>query len=196
MAVRIPLLLAVILFVPVAGCKAQVPDAGRQIAEAVSPLPEDLRAGAAVMGYTADGTLVPIREGTNDLICLADKPGDEGFHAACYHKALEPYMARGRELRAEGADGAQSLEIRHKEADAGTLKMPDVPAAVYNRYGKSYDPETDTVEDEGRLYAVYMPYATGETTGLPMRPAGPGAPWIMRPGTASAHIMISPPPAN
>lgn len=190
MPARIALLLIVLW--GVAPSRAQVPGADVQIAGAVSPLPEDLRAGATVMGYDADGALVLLREGTNEMICLADRPGDEGFHAACYHKSLEPYMARGRELRAQGMDGAESIETRHKEAAAGTLKMPDVPAMVYNRYGKHYDPATDTVEGEGRLYAVYMPWATAETTGLPTHPAGPGVPWIMRPGTASAHIMISP----
>jgi len=39
---------------------------------------------------------------------------------------------------------------------------------------------------------VYVPYATAATTGLPTRPA-PGVPWLMDPGTAGAHIMISPP---
>jgi len=42
-------------------------------------------------------------------------------------------------------------------------------------------------------YVVYTPYATAESTGLPLDPPGPGGPWIMFPGTAGAHIMISPP---
>ncbi len=182
--------------VPVSGCEAQVPNAEAQIAGAVSPLPEDLRAGAKVMGYTADGKLVTIREGTNEMICLADDPSRESFHAACYHVSLEPYMARGRELRAQGITGAESFEVRHREVEEGTLKMPEAPASVYNLSGDAFDPATGEVAGARRLYAVYIPYATPASTGLPDHPIGPGAPWIMRPGTPTAHLMISPPIAE
>ena len=150
-----------------------------------------MREGAQVLGYDDAGALVTLREGTNDLICLADTPGDDRFRVACYHNSLEPYMVRGRELRAEGITGQESFDIRHKEAEAGTLQMPSEPAAVYNLGGPldTFDPETATVG----LYALYIPYATTANTGLPEQPAGPGAPWIMRAGTPSAHIMISPP---
>ena len=45
-----------------------------RIAEAVSPAPSTLRAGATVLGYDSSGTLVTLRKGTNDLICLGDDP--------------------------------------------------------------------------------------------------------------------------
>ena len=41
-------------------------------------------------------------------------------------------------------------------------------------------------------YVVYVPFATQETTGLSLAPNAPGHPWLMFPGTAGAHIMISP----
>src|SRR5699024_5315456 len=76
----------------------------QQIVAAVSAAPESLRAGATVIGYNADTTLSVLREGSdsNKLICLADDPGKSNFHVSCYHKDLEPFMKRGRELRAEG----------------------------------------------------------------------------------------------
>ncbi|MFT5773641.1 MAG: hypothetical protein ACI9ZX_003050 [Algoriphagus sp.] len=40
---------------------------------------------------------------------------------------------------------------------------------------------------------MYIPWATSESTGLPLKAYGPGMPWIMDPGTHRAHIMISPP---
>ena len=182
------------IFMPSLGCQAQVSNADQQIAGAVSAAPEDRRDGATVLGYTDDGQLVTLREGTNDLTCIADQPGDDQFHASCYHNALEPYMARGRALRAEGITGQESLSVRHEEADAGTLAMPEAPAAVYNLRGPMaiYEAETGTVTGGFSFYAVYIPYATAESTGLPTS-AGAGAPWIMRPGTATAHIMIVPP---
>ncbi len=184
------LILVAFLFAPL-DCGAQISNADQQVTDAVLAAPEALRDGARVYGYDNDGMLVTLRQGSNDLTCLADKPGDEQFHVACYHNALEPYMARGRALRAEGIQGQESFRVRHEEADAGALAMPAAPAAVYNVVGDAatFDPAQARIG----LYAVYIPYATQATTGIPERPSAPGAPWIMRPGTPSAHIMIAPP---
>lgn len=171
---------------------AGVPDKEPQISGAVSAAPEDRRDGATVMGYSDGGDLTVLREGTNELICLADKPGDDRFHATCYHESLEAYMTRGRELRAEGKEGPETLDIRHQEADAGKLEMPSNPATIYNLGGQLeiFDPATGEVSGGNWVWAVYIPYATEESTGLPTSPQAPGAPWIMRPGTASSHIMV------
>ena len=100
-------------------------------------------------------------------------------------------MVRGRELRAQGITGQASFNTRHAEADAGTLTMPDQPAAVINVSGKIADVDLDA--PQVTLYAVYIPYATEASTGIPETPGPSGTPWLMRPGTASAHIMIIPP---
>jgi hypothetical protein len=42
-------------------------------------------------------------------------------------------------------------------------------------------------------YVIYIPFATPESTGIPLKPLTPGGPWIMNPGTHRAHIMINPP---
>ena len=163
-----------------------------QIAGAVAAAPEGLREGATVYGYGAGGMFVELREGSNEMICLADRPGDDLFRVACYHSALEPYMSRGRELRAEGLEGAEALNQRHAEADAGELEMPATPATIYNLGGplEIFNAETGEVTGGSYVWAVYTPYATEESTGLPTTPQAPGAPWIMRPGLASSHIMI------
>lgn len=171
------------------------PGPGLQIAGALAAAPEDRREGAAVLGYSPSGELVTLREGTNEIVCLADEPGDDRFHVACYHRSLEPYMQRGRELRAEGIESADSFRIRHEEADAGKLEMPASPAALYNLGGplSIFDTATGQVTGGSWVWVVYTPYATEQSTGLPTTPLAPGAPWIMRPGTASSHIMIVPP---
>src|SRR5688500_19366299 len=87
----------------------------QQVAAAVQAARAELRDGAAVVGYNDARKLVPLREGKNDMVCLADEPNVEEFHAACYHKALEPFMARGRSLRAEGVKGTQVDTVRFKE---------------------------------------------------------------------------------
>jgi hypothetical protein len=161
-----------------------------QIASAILAAPKERRSAAAVLGYDAKGDVVTLRKGTNELICLADDPADKTFSVACYHKDLEPFMARGREL-AKTFKGKQRHEERWKEIDEGKVKMPKEPRALYVLTGTGYDAAKGQVTDSYLRYVVYTPYATTETTGLPTT-AGPG-PWLMYPGTAGAHIMINPP---
>jgi len=175
---------------------ADPPPAAEQIAAALEAAPDDRRAGAQVLGYDALGRLSELRPGTNDLICLADKPGDDKFSVACYHSSLEPFMKRGRELEAEGVSGEERLKRRYVEADSGLLKMPTKPATLYVLTGSGFDAATGKVGDAYLRYVIYTPWATQESTGLPLSPPGPGGPWIMFPGTAGAHIMITPPKAE
>jgi hypothetical protein len=164
----------------------------QQIAEAVTPLPEAMRAGATVYGYRG-GELVTLRQGSGMMVCLADDPSDDRWHVACYHESLDPYMAKGREIRAQGTtDRATVARMRKAAISSGELKMPEAPAALYSLTGSAaaFDPQTGTVTGASSLYVVYVPYATSETTGLPTRPAG-GGPWLMAPGEPWAHIMIS-----
>lgn len=165
------------------------------IAQALSAAPDELADGAAVYGYSDDGTLELVREGTNDLVCMADHPDQPGFEASCYHKALYPYVARGLELRAEGVDGMATVAQRGEEIEAGSLAWPDHDATMYIRFGEEavYNPETMQVENSRIRYVIYSPYATTATTGLPEQAMAPGAPWLMSAGTFRAHIMVVPP---
>jgi len=165
--------------------------AEQQIASAVLPMPEDLRAGATVLGYRELGKLETLRAGSNGMICLADDPLLAAFHVACYHESMEPFMARGRELRAGGIVGDQVDSVRYREVDEGTIPMPAGSAALWQLSAPpgSWDPATNEVRDARSLYVVYLPFATPESTGLPVLPA-PGIPWLMFPGTPKAHIMF------
>ena len=173
---------------------AQVPSSDTQVAAAILAGPVDQREGATVLGFSSAGLLVTLRNGSNELVCLADDPDDDRFSVACYHESLEPYMARGRELVSLGmTDGNERLQTRWKEAEAGVLAMPEDPATLYVLTGSTYDPEAGKVAESYLRFVVYMPWATVESTGLPDAPMGPGSPWLMYPGTAGAHVMISPP---
>ena len=192
---RTPLALAIVaLTANAASAQAPltVPSSEVQITQAVLPLPEDLRNSASVLGYSADGKLVSLRRGSGSMICLANNPRFERFHVACYHKSLEPFMARGRELRSQGVTGDTVDVVRFREAKAGTLKLPTTPALLYSLSGAkdAYDPATKSAKARS-LYVIYIPYATGETTGLSEVPAR-GTPWVMNPGTPKAHIMFVP----
>ena len=163
----------------------------KQVAAAVLAAPAELQAGAAVLGYQERGKLVKLREGTNDLICLAPNLERTDFHVACYHKALEPFMARGRSLRAEGVKGEQVDTARFKEIKSGKLTMPSTPSALYTLTGPAGSFNEQTLKATGAkwLYVVYIPGATMASTGITEK-AAPGVPWIMFPGTPKAHIMF------
>lgn len=169
-----------------------VPPPDAQIAGAVQAAPADQRATATVVGVDPTGKHTTLRKGSGTLVCLADDPAQAGFSVACYHKDLEPFMARGRELAAAGTKGRGPAEdVRYKEIAAGTLKMPAVPTLLTIVAGSSFDPASGTVADSYTRWVIYTPGATPESTGVPTTP-GPGAPWLMFPGTPGAHIMISP----
>jgi len=176
---------------------AQTSPSQIQIASAVLAAPAGQQGGATVLGFDSNGEVVILREGNNELVCLADNPDDNNFSVACYHESLEPYMARGRALRAQGiSDGTERNRMRWKEAEDGSLEMPKDPATLYVLTGSSYDPGAGAVADSYLRFVVYMPWATVEATGLPDAPMTPGSPWLMFPGTAGAHVMISPPQAS
>ena len=157
---------------------------------AVLPLPENLRASARVLGYDPAGKFVELRAGTG-MVCLAQYPKEKEFHVSCYHESMEPFMARGRELRAKGTPTNQVDTVRFAEAKAGNLKIPTGPATLYQLFGGTLDTKAGAVNGAKRLYVVYVPYATGATSGLSERPKGT-EPWIMFPGTPKAHIMFAP----
>ncbi|MXY69494.1 MAG: hypothetical protein F4Y47_13210 [Acidobacteriia bacterium] len=170
---------------------ADMPTPAHQIASSVQAAPEELRAEATVLGYDPSGSVVVLREGANDLNCLADDPRNESFSVACYHKDLEAFMARGRELSEQGYKGKERHQVRWKDVDEGRVKMPREARILYVLTGKGYDSANDEVLEPYLRWVIYTPYATPESTGIPAKP-GPG-PWLMYPGTAGAHVMISPP---
>ena len=163
-----------------------------QIGAAVLAAPTDLRDGAAVLGYNAEGKLVTLRQGKNEMVCLASDPSKATFNVACYHKDLEPYMSRGRELTAQKVTGPKRNETRWKEVSDGTLLLPKEPRTLYVLTGSAYDQASGKVADAYLRWVIYLPFATPESTGLSTK-ASDNAPWLMYPGTAGAHIMINPP---
>lgn len=188
-------ILGLLILTMFTNCQAQIPNKQEQIDAAVQAVPEDKRDNATVLGYNSNNEIVQIREGSNEFVCLSDDPTKEGFSVACYHKDLEPFMARGRELRAEGKTGSEVFDIRAEEAKSGELSMPENPATLYVLAGANgqYDAASGKVKNAKLRYVVYIPYATAESTGLPTKPQVAGGPWIMDPGTHKAHIMVTPP---
>ncbi len=166
------------------------PDA-RVIAEAVSALPQPLRAGAEVRVFRG-GKLMKVRDGTNGMICLADDPSQEGWHVACYHESLEPFMARGRELRSQAVTSRAAIDsVRQAEIESGVLEFPNHPTALYSLFADRvvFDPASGEAEGARGLYVIYMAYATEASTGI-SAVSSRERPWLMFPGKPWAHVMI------
>jgi hypothetical protein len=148
-----------------------------------------MQQGATVLGYGGKDRpgdpLTVLREGTNELICLADDPGVQEFHVACYHRSLDDFMALGRKLKAEGMGRAEIMDARHAALQAGEFTMPRRASL----YSLSADGGPEDLDGARRLAVVYVPGATAEELGLPARPDG-NSPWLMLPGTPWAHIRI------
>lgn len=175
-----------------------VPSVEVQIKTALYAAPEESKDKAMIYGYSPKGDFIVIRKGENDMVCLADDYKVDGLNVACYHKALDPYMERGRQLKNEGKGYQDSFDIREAEVKSGKLKMPEQPTTLFvcTAKAENFNNATGEATDTYTRSVVYIPYATAESTGLPTKPPGPGLPWIMNPGTHRAHIMISPPTKN
>lgn len=171
-----------------------IPNKTIQLKTATLPAPESERSGAMVYGYNDDGEFIVLREGSNNLVCLADNPSKNGISVSCYAKSLEPFMQRGRELTADKKSTKDKRQIRGEEVAQGILKMPKEPSMTYIYYGseEDYNIETGDLNNGQFRYVIYIPFATTKTTGLPDKPHAKGMPWLMDPGTFRAHIMIGP----
>ena len=197
--IRKSIILMIVALCSLISCaQPTIPDKEIQIATAVMATnAESDRAEATVFGYNSKGERILLRQGSNNLICSSDDPNRSGFQCVCYHKDLEPFMARGRALRADGMSSGEIFETREQEAKAGKLQMPEQPTTLHLLEGGKdahFDRESGKIINANYRYVVYIPWATSASTGLPDKPHIPGGPWIMDPGTHRAHIMITPPP--
>ncbi len=196
---RTALLSACILFAGISSqAQSIIATPAVQIQTALLAAPEDKRENATVLGYNEKGELIELRKGSNEMICLADDPKLPGLNVASYHKDLEPFMKRSRDLRIMGKTAKEASDMRDEEVKAGKIQMPKQPASlyVYTAKAENYDSLTGSVKDGFLRYVIYIPYATAGSTGLPLKPDVPGMPWLMDAGTHKAHIMITPPAKN
>jgi hypothetical protein len=171
---------------------AQAPTAEAQVAAATLPLPDEMRAGATVIGWNESGERTDLREGTNGMICIADEPGDERFRVVCYPEALHSLLSRSRELREEDLEEAERDRRLEEEVEAGKVVLPEQPAVLHVIDGQagSYDPATGQASGEAsQLRIIFTPYQTAEAMGLPTERQD-GMPWVMNSGELFSHIMI------
>ena len=177
---------AVVLLGPLAAAPVHAQSADPRIAEALMPLPEDLKAGATVIAYDKNtGARQVLRQGTNQIEC--QPKADDGF-VRCYNKVVAPRRDLEAKLRAEKKSDKEVQEAIAAAQKAGTIKAPPFGTMSY-RY-------TDDPSRIKLLWVMSVPNATPETIGVStvsQRDAalkGQGMPWLMLPGTPGAHVMI------
>ncbi|HJN44905.1 MAG: hypothetical protein QF786_14570 [Vicinamibacterales bacterium] len=164
-----------------------VQDVDELVAQAVTPLPEDLRAGATVVTYDPEtGNRNVLRQGTNFAECQP-KNADTGFRR-CHSTASAPRRDLEATLRAEGQSGEEIGAALAAAREAGTLPAPPQGMMRYRLYD-----EPDRIQ---HLWVMSLPGATSEMIGVSTTAqrdaslAGQGLPWLMRDGTPGAHVMI------
>jgi DNA-binding transcriptional MerR regulator len=160
---------------------------GDPITQASLPLPEELRAGAAVVQFDPDtGERRVLRQGTNMIECQPRNP-ETGF-TRCYHEIQSAERALMAKLSAEGESAEEMGAAVAAARAAGTL-----PPATFGALDYRFYDEDDRLR---LLWILRLPNATSEQLGMPTGSqrdnslAGRGLPWMMREGTPQAHLMI------
>jgi hypothetical protein len=160
-------------------------EASDQVAQAVLPLPEDLRAGATVYTYDAAGERSILRKGTNQIECTPR--GADGF-TWCYNAVTAPRRDFTARLRAQKKSDKEIEAAVAEAVKAGTIPATPFGTMSYRLYGKR-----DRIQ---LLWVLSVPNATPESIGVSTASQREealeqrGTPWLMLPGTPGAHIMI------
>ncbi len=150
------------------------------VEEATLPLPAQLKNGAAVV-TDADGRRRVVREGGTALTCSPDGPAP-GFSVSCINGSTGNVIAAYTGHLARGASIREAWDLVNAAIAAGTLTTATPGTLIFIQSGPSR-------AESAHLTVTLVPYATAESTGLPIEPT-PDRAWLMCPGTPRAHIMI------
>jgi len=144
---------------------------------ATLPLPADLRRATTVVSYDKEsGERSILRQGSNTLACLP-RDAETGF-TRCSHK-----------------ENLAELDLRNKVDAAVVAAVASGALAPRTFGGLAYR----FYEGDDRLkllWVLRLPGVIAAETGMPTNAdreglsAGMGTPWLMREGTARAHLMI------
>jgi len=164
-----------------AGVFAQAPAGNFDAALAAAP--GNMKDGAMVIKWKADGTYDTLRPGTNRLVCY-DQAGDAGeapISSQCTSVGNMDRVKQNKVYEAKIADRtAREAALTELEKNGQRVK-PEFGSVFYTRSGK----DATTVRTH---ITIAVPGATTATLGLPDNNKMGGA-YIMGAGTLGAHIM-------
>ena len=164
-----------------AGTLAQAPTGNFDAALAAAPA--NLRDGAMVIKWKADGTYDTLRPGTNRLVCYdqSGEPSEQPFSSQCTSVGNLDRVKQNKQYEAKEADRAKREALLAELEKAGTRVKPEFGSVFYSVSGKDQ-------ASARRHVTIAVPGATTATLGLPDNGKMGGA-WIMGAGTSGAHIM-------
>ncbi|MCU1385712.1 MAG: hypothetical protein JWL71_4409 [Acidobacteria bacterium] len=163
-----------------AGAFAQAP--ADAIEKALTPAPRNMKEGAAVIKFKADGTYDTLKPGTNRLVCYdrSGEPGQQPFAVQCTSVANVARVAQNKKFEAMTDKAAKQAALDAAEKD-GTRAKPEFGSVWYTMNGAD--------KDHARIHTtIAVPGATTQSMGLPSDNKQGGV-WIMNAGTSTAHLM-------
>jgi len=165
-----------------AGVFAQAPAAG-QFDNALAAAPGNMKDGAMVIKWKADGSYDTLRPGTNRLVCY-DQSGEateQPFSSQCTSVGNIERVKQNKVYEAKIADRAAREAALTELEKNGTRVKPEFGSVFYTRAGKDLA--------SARMHiTISVPGATAASLGIPDNNKMGGA-WIMGAGTLGAHIM-------
>ena len=182
---KIQKLLAAALLGLLAFATAGAQTVAEQIEQAVTPLPDDLKADATIYDYDEGGSRMVLRQGSNHVEC---KPRDERGFTICFPISSSARRDFSAALTAEGLEGDELQAAVAAAEVAGTIQPNQAGSILYRLYE-----ENDRIQ---LLWVVLLPNMLAEDLGMSLESqrdpslAGMGRPWMMREGTPGAHLMI------
>ena len=180
--------IAIGLLMATAGGFAQAPQTPAaptdpKLETALMPAPRQLKDGATVIKWKADGTYDTLRKGTNRLVCYdrSGEPGQQPFSAQCTSIANLDRVAQNRKFEKITDKAARQAAIDAAEKD-GTRVKPEFGSVWLTMNGPD--------KEHARIHTtIAVPGATAQSMSLPDKPGAAGI-WIMNAGTTTAHLMI------
>jgi hypothetical protein len=189
------LLLAALQLDGITRIDATTPEAV-QIALAESAAPPAVALAATIYVIDPSGYR-KVREGGNGFTCLVSRQRRDTLEPECFDAegtaTVLPTRLFVESRRASGAgDAAIDAELEEGYR-IGRFAPPRKPGIVYmlSPHNFVFDPERgEIIHFPGHLM-FYAPYATEKDVG-----SGPGAPYIVSPGTAHALMIVVPASAD
>jgi hypothetical protein len=173
---------AIVLGVLAVSATAFAQTADESIERALSAAPRQLKEGAAVIKWKADGTYDTLKKGTNRMVCYdrSGEPGQQPFAVQCTSVANLDRVAQNRKFEATADKTARQALIDAAEAN-GTRVKPEFGSVWLTMNGPD--------KEHARIHTtIAVPGATTQSLGLPDNPKQGGV-WIMSAGTSTAHLM-------
>jgi hypothetical protein len=152
------------------------------IEKALAAAPRQMKDGATVIQWKADGTYDTLKKGTNHLFCYdrSGEPGRQPFAVQCTSLANLDRVKQNRKFEAIADKAERQAALDAAEAN-GTRVKPEFGSVWLDMNGADLA--------HARIHTtIAVPGATTQSLGLPDNP-GKGGVWIMNAGTSTAHLM-------